>query len=215
MSAPSNDTRGFVHKRIGGALGGFITGGGISGAISGFIGGGSRGRGASSGCPGGFQMIGGQCLPSVSPSTPIPTTTGCPPGLVWDPAFGACVSPKSPVGSKALADQFGEAVMGQYGAGLVPGNRMTDVAVCPRGTVLGKDGICYNKRDLRNSERMWPRGRRPLLTGGDMRAIATAAAAARKLQAKTKQLQGLGMLKKPAPRRRQLAAGHHAHVAHD
>ena len=89
---------------------------------------------------------------------------------------------------------------------------------CGPGAVLAKDGLCYNRRDLRNNERKWPKGRRPLLTGGEMRAISTAASAAKRLEKKQKQLRSLGLLKplpkaKAAPK--MLAPGHHAHVAHD
>ncbi|MEE8488685.1 MAG: hypothetical protein V3S43_00005, partial [Acidimicrobiia bacterium] len=72
------------------------------------------------------------------------------------------------------------------------------------------------KRDIKNSERKWPVGRRPLLTGGEMRCITIAAGAAKRLQRKQKQLQALGMLKKPARRAsKRLAPGHHAHQEHD
>ena len=82
---------------------------------------------------------------------------------------------------------------------------------------MGTDGLCYNKRDISNKERFWPRGRRPLLTGGEMRCISIASSAAKKLQRKQKQLRELGLLKAPPTRRpkKQLAAGHHAHVSHD
>lgn len=118
---------------------------------------------------------------------------------------------------------FGEAKMGRFGAGLKPAVFSQQQRRCPRGSVLGApeaDGtsLCYNRRDISNKERMWPRGRRPLLTGGEMRAISIAASAAKKMQAKQKQLQELGLLKKPTSRPRapkQLAPGHHAHVAHN
>jgi len=107
------------------------------------------------------------------------------------------------------------AVMGRFGAGFEPSVFMTDTRRCGRGAVLGVDGLCYNKRDLRNNERFWPRGRRPLLTGGEMRAISTASSAAKKLQRKQKQLESLGLLKRPAPRsRRALPAGHRAELRH-
>jgi len=109
----------------------------------------------------------------------------------------------------------GVPVMGRFGAGTEPAVFMTDTRRCPRRSVLGVDGICYNKGDLRNSDRWWPRGRRPLLTGGDMRAISTASSAAKKLQRKQKQLESLGLLKRPAPRtRRALPAGHRAELRH-
>jgi len=85
--------------------------------------------------------------------------------------------------------------MGQYGAALEPGVMMIERSVCPTGTQLAKDGLCYNKGSITNSQRMWPRGRRPLLTGGDMRAIGIAAGAGRKLDRTTKRLRALGMMK--------------------
>ena len=103
----------------------------------------------------------------------------------------------------------GDAVMGQFGAALVPGNVVIDRAVCLPGMQLAKDGLCYNKGAITNSQRMWPRGRRPLLTGGDMRAIGIAARAGAKLDRTTKRLRALGMMKKlPAPRK----AAPHAHA---
>lgn len=234
----------FLKRGVKGAVGGFLTGG-PAGAIAGGVGsaviGGlpSPGRGFT-GQPGQNPTVPGRCptgfrLGSRGTCEPVYTTMpvtgppqfggppgggqgGCPPGTVWDPQGGFCASPKSPVGKKHLADQFGEAVMGRYGAALQPGTRTTSTAVCPRGTVLGKDGLCYNKRDLKKDERMWPPGTKPLLTGGDVRAIRIASRAAGKLERKTKQLQKMGMLKKPtraAPRRKALPAGHHSHVHHD
>jgi len=153
-------------------------------------------------------------------------TAGCPPGLSRDFA-GDCVAtgelerfrslrasggvnglgPQMPVtGAEGKLLPFGEAVMGRFGAGMKPAVFSQQRRACPRGSVLGApeaDGssLCYNKRDISNKERAWPRGRRPLLTGGEMRAISIASGAARKLQAKNKQLQKLGLLPKPAARR--------------
>ncbi len=100
--------------------------------------------------------------------------------------------------------------MGRYGAALVPGSRIIDRAECIRGMVVGDDGLCYNKSQIKNSERMWPKGRRPLLTGGDMAAISKAARAAGRLERTTKRLQKIGLMKKPSrgPTRRQVAAHH-------
>jgi len=133
----------------------------------------------------------------------------CPlPLMVWDEVKGKCVF--------GLGDQpgpddtpIGDTVMGQYGAGEVPGNHVINRAVCRRGMVLGSDGVCYNRSQISNKERAWPRGRRPLLTGGDMRAISTAARAGKRLEGATKRLQKIGLMKKPASRR-SIAARHHA-----
>jgi len=109
-----------------------------------------------------------------------------------------------------VAAGVGAAVMGRYGAALQPGSMMIDRAVCLRGMQLGDDGLCYNKSQITNKQRMWPAGRKPLLSGGDMRAIGIAARAGRRLEGATKRLQRLGMMKKPA---RRLGPGRaHAHA---
>ena len=95
----------------------------------------------------------------------------------------------------------GEAVMGQFGAALEPGVKVIERSTCLPGMQLGKDGLCYNKGAITNSQRMWPRGRRPLLTGGDLGAIAIASRAANKLERTTKRLRALGMMK-PLPKGR-------------
>jgi len=95
----------------------------------------------------------------------------------------------------------GDAVMGRFGAALVPGSKIVDRAVCLRGMVLAIDGLCYNRSQVRNSDRMWPRGRRPLLTGGDMRAISIAARAANKMTRTAVRLQEIGLIKKPIARK--------------
>jgi len=234
------NARGFVHKRIFGAvkggLGGLLGGPGgiLGGAARGFIGGGGGGTRTADLVP----------LPRSFRDAPtsgvqqVPVTSGCPPGfflqngrctqrVVKTPGFRGAAERFLPggrtgfevqaapvaAGQAVAPEDFGEAVMGRFGAGLTPAIRMTDVRVCPRGTVLGMDGLCYNRRDIRNAERFWPRGRRPLLTGGEMRCITVAAAAAKKLKTKQKQLESLGLLKRPAPRRR-LLPGHTARLEH-
>lgn len=104
---------------------------------------------------------------------------------------------RTPTSGEFGGEQFGvgEAVMGRYGAALEPGSMIIDRAVCLRGMQLGDDGLCYNKGNITNKQRMWPRGRRPLLTGGDMRAIGIAARAGSKLERTTKRLRTLGMMK--------------------
>lgn len=129
-----------------------------------------------------------------------------------DPASGECrlflgegVGPNGDAGVTAV----GNAVMGQYGAALQPGTMVIERSVCLPGMQLAKDGLCYNKGAITNTQRMWPRGRRPLLTGGDMRAIGIAARAGAKLDRTTKRLRTLGMMKRlPAPKR----AAPHAHA---
>jgi len=139
-----------------------------------------------------------------------------------DPALvrasdGHCVAPGSPHHRQhfggvegGFVQPVGDAVMGRYGAGLTPGSMIIDRAVCLKGMQLGDDGLCYNKSQISNKQRMWPAGRKPLLSGGDMRAISIAARAGRRLEGATKRLQRLGMMKKPT---RPRAAHRHAIAA--
>jgi len=87
--------------------------------------------------------------------------------------------------------------MGRYGAGMVPLVEARRHLDCLPGMVLGTDEICYNRRDLKNAERKYPKGRAPLLTGGERNAISKANRAAKKIERTTKQLQSMGMMKKP------------------
>jgi len=119
------------------------------------------------------------------------------PRLIRSPQ-GNCIFPGSPRGAALFG---GEAILGQYGAGIVAGSRIIDRATCPRTMQLGNDGVCYNKSQISNKQRMWPAGRKPLLTGGDMRSISTAARAGKRMDLATKRLQKMGMMKKPTSRR--------------
>ena len=148
-------------------------------------------------------------LPRFQPLGVHPQDEGpCLPGLIRGPQ-GLCIAPTSPLGASRLV---GEATMGQYGAALIPGSQIVDRATCLRGMQLGNDGLCYNKGQITNKQRMWPAGRKPLLSGGDMRAISTAARAGRRMELATKQLQKMGMMKKPA--RRGTPWGHRAKLVH-
>ena len=150
------------------------------------------------------------------PTSGVPTM---PPRRLGGGRAGPCDFPmvldsegmcRMPTSGKFGGEQFGvgEAVMGRYGAALEPGSQIIDRAICLRGMQLGDDGLCYNKSQITNKQRMWPAGRKPLLSGGDMRAIAIASRAGRRLEGATKRLQRMGMMKKPASRR----ALPHAHA---
>lgn len=216
-------------------IGGFITGGpmGAVGAVM-SKGGGAGGRSrkiaarqqyspagfqpalpTQGGCPGGWVQTQAGCMPAP-----------CPDGSQRSPETGLCGNwglQVNPLAALPGGDPFievtrptagtGAAVMGRYGAALMPEEEMRRHRSCLPGMVLGDDGLCYNRRDVKNSERMWPKERAPLLTGGDRNAITQAARAARRITSTTKQLQKLGMLPKPkartrrAPAQRQLPAG--------
>ena len=122
----------------------------------------------------------------------ITNGNGCPPPLIMSD-LGNCIAPTSPRGAELFE---ADPILGQYGAGFIAGSKIVDVATCPRNTVLGTDGVCYNKKGFANGNRMWPAGRKPLLSGGDLGAIARAARAAKRLEGATKRLQKMGMIKK-------------------
>lgn len=227
-SGRPGDQRGFIHKKI---LGGISTIAGVASAV------GIPGVGAVSRVAGAFsgrtvprtqtarvtqfsqaeKQLGRQlkfagAVPSSRAlASRVPDIPGfLPCVLPWriDPRTGDC---RLFVGDQTGVDDtpMGETIMGRYGAGLVPGNRVIDRAVCLKGMQLGNDGVCYNKSQISNKQRMWPAGRRPLLTGGDMRAISIAARAGTRMDKATSRLRKLGMMKKPPAARKAPAPTQH------
>jgi len=231
------DEGGFVHKRIFGGIKGAVTsvlkgGSPIAGGIRGFVGptGTSLVPQAAAGCPPGFTVgPSGNCVESKVAAFRFARARG-PEDLALfqfreererKQAFGAAsIVGRPQAGVEEQLLPFGEAKMGRFGAGLKPAVFSQQRRACPRGSVLGApeaDGssLCYNKRDISNRERAWPRGRRPLLTGGEMRAISIASSAATKLEKKQKQLVKLGLMK-PIIRTKtvKVPAGHKAELVH-
>lgn len=174
---------GFIHKRLIGAATGLLTGG-PGGALLGFAGGGGSSVPVNvTGPPGGFPALAGP--------------TPCKWPAQWDPRTGTCkafLGRESGFDRPPLSDRGGRSVggMGGWEPNLLPASR----SECGRGAVLGRDSLCYDKRSIRNSDRMWPKARRPLLTGGDLSCIAKASRAANRMKTQTKRLQKLGMLPK-------------------
>ena len=158
------------------------------------------------------QPLGFDAPPPRSPFRPRQIHTGTPcdiPGTVMGPD-GKC---RLPGDAAEFGFGVGDAVMGRYGAALTPGLMVINRSVCLRGMTLGNDGLCYNKGSITNSQRQWPRGRRPLLTGGDMNAISIAARAGTKLDRTTKRLRSLGMMKALPKGRGRTAHAHAKPVA--
>jgi len=231
------DQRGFLHKSfvgkfVGGVAKKFISATPIGAAITTAVGVGSSifGRSRSPtqvaqkqlGLDAKFNVGGGP--PAFTPAfTTVQPRRIAPPARRIAPRSGPCDFPMeiAPDGTcrEPTVDQFGRplgvgaAVMGRYGAAIEPGSKIIDRAICLRGMQLGDDGLCYNKSQITNKQRMWPAGRKPLLSGGDMRAISIAARAGRRLEGATKRLQRLGMMKKPASRRALPAHAHAKQIA--
>jgi len=215
----------FIHRRIIGAGRGFL-GGGFGGAVGGFLGGGGGGPTIAT-RP---KQTRGQCIklglayntgtercesPAAVATVRQDTREDCRRrGLAFSTTRGQCeggsgITTTVPVfdadpGFLSPAERsvsVGQAVMGRYGAGMVPNAVQAVRSDCTfggtvRGLILGNDNLCYNKGQISNRERKWPRGRRPLLTGGEMRSISIAARAAGRLSRTTKRLEKIGMLKK-------------------
>lgn len=122
---------------------------------------------------------------------------GCPAGTIS--VAGSCVDPRAALpGGKPFITPAGRNGVGPMSAnGTAPMVGSRQYSSCGRGMVLGLDGLCYDRRTIRNDQRMWPRGRKPLLTGGEMNAITKAARAARRVKGTSKKLQKLGLLPKP------------------
>jgi len=157
------------------------------------------------GCPAGWSEVpfpfqnAGECAPNQT-FLDAPSGSG-PCVLPWrpDPISGVC---KLFVGDVAGPDPGRNGGSGVH-AGRVHGDRAPtrvtrSVRQCPRGMVLGNQGFCHEH--IANKDRMWPKARRPLLTGGDLNAITKASQAAKRLKTQEKRLQKLGMLpKKKSP----------------
>ena len=137
-----------------------------------------------------------QQLPLQAPEAGFQTS--CPPGFVLNNQ-GVCQALPGMNGQQANgftpATGAGQPVRGMFGVGVRPRQvgRITSrqgvnrpILRCPTKHVLGEDNVCY--RHLPNTKRKWPKGRKPLLTGGEMNAITKAERAARRLQRTKKKL---------------------------
>jgi len=209
MEAP-NERRDFVHKRIIGAVGGFVQGG-FTGAARGFIRGGGRASSRSGGQPtvvGRRLGGGGRGQFRTGGAIRVGSGRGCTRPLVQD-LDGTCRFPSSPADVSVGGAMSGVAVQGRHGAALSPTTDVRTVRECLPGMVLGNDGLCYGKRDIRNRDRMHPKGRKPLGTPGELAALAKAASFGRRMEGTVKRMQKIGVLKKPAPRRIKAPATTH------
>jgi len=165
---------GIIDAIVGG-VGGFITGGPV-GAFTGAVAGWGTGGGESPSSP-------GTTIPGYTPGI---VATQCPTGYRWSgtqcvaEGFGGWVERVLPGGATGTLPETpggaGGATMGAFGipammpfqVGTINGG---PILRCPSGAVLGKDNLCYMKGSIPNQHRKWPRGTRPLLTGGEMKTL--------------------------------------------
>lgn len=194
-----NDVRGFVHKRIGRGLKSFVGSGfnPIAGA-AGFL---SSGEPARTG-----RRTGGSPNQGLL-GRRFTQPRQCRSGQIR--VGRTCVDPSkaAPFGDPLFSKASGATVMGRYGAALTPLVEDRMVRECLPGMVLGNDGNCYNKSQITNKQREWPRGTRPLGTPGEMAALSKAARFGKRMETTVKRMQKIGVLKKPASRSRPRGRG--------
>lgn len=177
MMETSEPFFGFVGRLAKGVVSAVVPGAGtafdVIEGIQDFVGGG----GGVAAVPGGFATV-----PIAGKGSKT-----CNPGFVRNPVNGVCEFIGSPGDvSTGVAPGFGRAVMGRYGVALEPAAIPSVRLECPRGAVLGNDNLCYDH--IAKANRKWIPGRKPLLTGGERNAIATASRVAGKLARTQKQL---------------------------
>jgi len=179
------ESRGFVHKRIGGAIGGLLSGGPV-GAIGGFLTGGNpviptgatdftsratRPSGGGPPCPGAWSVKGpdGRCidLTALAPGG-RPALTSRDPSTSLVPFDPVTHHPHEP---------FLDAVT---------------VRRCPKAHVLSWQGLCVSKKEIKNSDRMYPKPPRPLGTRSELKAVRVAAGFGKRLKKNEKRLHKLG-----------------------
>ena len=180
------ESRGFVHKRIGGAIGGLLSGGPV-GAIGGFLTGG-----------------GDPVIPTGSTDFTTTTRNGarasdtapCP-GL-WSVRYqGKCIdlTALGPGGRPAItgqdprtADRFDPLTHHPH----EPFLDAVTVRRCSKGHVLSYQGLCVSKKELKNSDRMYPKPPRPLGTRSELKAVRVASSFGKRLKKNEKRLAKLG-----------------------
>ena len=69
-----------------------------------------------------------------------------------------------------------------------------EVAVrrCGKGHVLSYQGLCVSKKELKNSDRMYPKPPRPLGTRSELKAVRVASSFGKRLKKNEKRLAKLG-----------------------
>lgn len=181
----------FVHKRIIGGIKGLASGG-VTGGIGGFLSGGgdnSRERKARRAVENQRFQTFGEGPRTAGPARSFGISDPCPiPGMSVDPKTGKCVfklgavvgPDQVPAATGTSMVVFEDAVTGAFGMPAIrPVNIPQNHLTCPPGMVLGEDSLCYPKAVLRRDSRFrkWRPGTRPVLTGGEVRAIAKGRAA--------------------------------------
>ncbi len=187
-TAPNGDrfpmAEGFVHQRIGRAIGGFVEGG-FTGAAREFVRGGNpRLPKPPARCGSGFSLDSrGNCVQDRFPIRVGPI--GIDPGAFLpggDPGIGFV--------PRETTTAVGEAVIGAFDMpAIVPevvgtirrrDGSTGPILHCPPGSVLGRDDLCY--MGLTNKWRKWPKASRPPVSASDAKCIRRAASATKRVE---------------------------------
>jgi len=155
----------FIHRRLIGAAGGFLSGGPTA-AVAGFLGG---GKGGSKGA----RAVAAVRTTGAMATRDTQGTPFCFPPLRLDPLSGEC---KLFVGQQEGPDPGRQAGMpvfkGETGRPLeYPGAMSVTRLRCRKGFVLNTDNLCEWGLARNSRARKWRPGRKPLFTGGDLNAI--------------------------------------------
>lgn len=115
----------------------------------------------------------------------------CGPFQVFDPVKNRCVLG---LGERPGPDRMPSS--NGTGAALHAGDHAPFIVdrrtrLCLKGHVLGTDGVCHKKSDIRNSDREYPKPTRPIGTSGDINAVTKASAFGRRLKTQKKKLKKL------------------------
>jgi len=162
-------TERFIHKRLGAAVGGFLTGGPL-GALSSFTGYGGGGTN-------GARAVANIQRPRRAPAVQYAPTAAAQDPCRWpqrmDPRTGQCrtflgemTGPDQPIFQQTVA--HGRPVV-------APGQRGITRLMCPRGYVLNTNDMCEWGLARNAKARKWRPGRKPMFTGGDLNAISRSA----------------------------------------
>lgn len=153
-----SEARGFVHRRIGRALGGLARRG------AGFL-------------AGQIPVVGPIVGPLVSPAPQRFTPQRQGPGSTTTVQLPPTPTITTPA-ERSTGAEF-QAVTGAFDLPAMAPFAITGVRLdCPKGMVLGKDDLCYPKAVLRRNStfRKWRSGARPTITRADEKALGRIAA---------------------------------------
>lgn len=151
----------------------------------------------------GKKVFGGSDPVIPTGGTDFGPSTSCFPPYFYNPQTRKCELDLVPgpggggTGPNRTPTTNGRRIAPSTASGFQPMARTMTVHRCGKGSVLGDDGLCYDKRTIPNSRRMWPKARKPLGTPGELAAVAKASRFARRLKQNEKRIKRAGRALNP------------------